>query len=299
MAVLPACRGKEPGTAYAAEAGPVQRPSGPMNADDAAKYVLALVNHDRAEEGLPAVEWDDTAAKAARNHVEDMARLGYTAHWGSDGSVPEQRYTEAGGVHLVTENAACFFDGEARELDAGAKYQAVDLEKIETAFMSETPPNDGHRKNILKKWHTRVGVGLATPRGVPQPCLVQEFVDEYGTYDDLPRTAHPGQTIRVAGEVKSPVKFGGVGISRIDLAKPLDVKHLLGTSTYPMPEPFVLYFPAGYKTPKPVKVDGNRFSIDVPLSDHGRPGRYGVSVWGNFPGDDALVMVSFRTVDVR
>ena len=43
----------------------------------------------------------------------------------------------------------------------------------------------------------------------------------------------------------------------------------------------------------------NRFSIAVPLSDAGKAGRYEVSVWGSYPGDTALVMVSLRVVDVR
>jgi hypothetical protein len=59
-----------------------------------------------------------------------------------------------------------------------------------------------------------------------------------------------------------------------------------------------MYFPAGYKTPKPVDVKGSHFSIEVPLSDKGKKGRYEVSVWGSYPGDSAFVMVSLRVVDV-
>jgi hypothetical protein len=261
--------------------------------------VLALINHDRQVAGVPPVAWDDRAAKAAYGHVTDMAENGYTAHWGTDGSVPEDRYTRAGGTHLMKENVACFFDGEHRQVDAGAQYQPVDLEKIESAFMNEVPPNDGHKKNILARWHTSVGVALATPMGVPQPCMAQEFVDEYGTYDSLPRAARPGQSVTISGEVKDPVTFGGVGIARIEPARPLSVAHLNSTSTYAIPRPFILYFPKGYQTPKPVAVNGKRFSIEVPLSDQNQPGRYEISIWGAFPGDPALAMLSLRVVDVR
>jgi len=44
------------------------------------------------------------------------------------------------------------------------------------------PPNDGHRKNILKKWHTKFGVGIAVPVGIQQPCMSQEFVDEFDAW---------------------------------------------------------------------------------------------------------------------
>ncbi len=287
------------GSGYVSEAGPIARPTGPLDQRHAEQYVLALVNHDRKEAELPEVTWDETAAVAGRRHAEDMARHGYTAHWGTDGSVPEQRYTEAGGTHLSFENAACFFDGTTREVAAAPRYDAVELEKIETAFMAETPPNDGHRQNILKPHHTKFGVGLSMPTGLHQPCMSQEFVDVYGSYAALPHRAHVGQSVTVQGEVSSPAKFAAVGIARIDRAAPLTVEHLNKTYTYPMPAPFILYSPPGFKTPKPVQLDGKRFTIDVPLTEHGQPGRYEVSVWATFPGSTALGMVSLRVVDVE
>jgi hypothetical protein len=268
--------------------------------DDARAFVRSLVNRDRAVEGLAPVEPDAVADAAAQRHVEDMTRVGFTAHWGSDGSVPEQRYSEAGGVHFVQENAACFFDGVARELDPHAVFEATDLEKIESAFINETPPHDGHRKNILKASHTGLGVGLAQPKGVPQPCMAQEFVDDYGEYEPLPETARKGQVLRVAGQVHAPAEFGGVGVVRLDPAAPLGAEHLNATSTYPIPEPRTLYFPKGFVTPKPVHVDGNRFWIDVPLAEPGGPGRYQISVWARLPGTgEAMVAISLRTVVVR
>lgn len=270
-----------------------------MDLETARRYVLDLVNRDRAKEGLEAVERDEVAERAGQRHVEDMVQKGFTAHWGSDGSVPEQRYTQAGGVHFVQENAACFFDGTARELDANPTFTAEQLEKIELAFISEVPPNDGHRKNILKPVHNFVGVGLAKPVGVEQPCMAQEFVDNYGDYTELPQKAAVGQNLNISGSVSAPVEFGGVGISRIESAKAKTAAELNQTNVYPVPEPFVLYFPAGFKTPKPVKLDGRNFSIDAPLSDQRRAGRYGVSIWGKYPGADALVMVSLRIIDVR
>ncbi len=289
-------RADEPVSAVSDPEPPV---SGPLSLEQAARLALDLVNHDRAEHGLRPVEWDETAARAAQRHAEDMAAHGFTSHWGTDGSVPEQRYTEAGGTHMVQENSACFFDAVARELDRGPGYLAAELEKIESAFVTEVPPHDGHRQNILKPVHNRLGIGLARPKGLDRPCMAQEFVDEYGEYDSLPAEARLGQPIRVSGEVRSPVTFGGVGLARLDLATPRDPKALNRTSTYRISEPYQIYFPRGMKTPKPVEVVGARFSIDLVLSDRGRPGRYEVSVWGRYPGSEALEMVSLRTVLVR
>ena len=261
--------------------------------------MLALVNYDRGRHGLAAVEWDETAAQAGQRHAEDMAKNGYTAHWGTDGSVPEQRYTESGGVHFAQENAACFFDGVVRELDPNPMFDPKLLEQIESAFINEKPPNDGHRKNILKPWHNGLGVGFAKPVGIDQPCMAQEFVDEYGTYDGIPREARVGQSIRVAGEATPPVQFGGVGVARIEPPKATPAEELNQTSSYAVPEPYVIFFPKGFVTPKPVAVEGNKFHIDVELSDGGKPGRYQLSVWGKYPGSEDLVMTSLRTITVR
>jgi hypothetical protein len=134
---------------------------------------------------------------------------------------------------------------------------------------------------------------------VSQACLVQEFVDDYGRFEPLPAEAKVGDVIRVRGEVTDEIEFGGVGIARIDPAAPVPVADLVARSTYQVPVPYVMYIPAGFKTPKPVQVDGPRFSIDVVLDDGRRPGRYEVSVWGKHPGSEALVMVSLRTIVVR
>ena len=71
--------------------------------------MLALINRDRASQGLVPVELDEGAPTlAGQRHAEDMVRLGFLGHWGSDGSVPEQRHTEAGGADMVLERAKLF-----------------------------------------------------------------------------------------------------------------------------------------------------------------------------------------------
>lgn len=276
------------------------RPTHPLGLDEAREYVRSLVNHDRAQLGLPPVERDETAERAAQVHVDDMAAVGYTAHWGSDGSVPEERYTLVGGRDFVQENAACFADGVARKLAESPTFSAEDLENIQRRFMDEVPPADGHKRNILKDTHTALGVGLAQPEGIPQPCMTQEFIDRRGDYDALPEKARVGSVVHISGRVEDPVEFGGVGLARIEPRRAMSAAKLNETSTYPVPTPYALYFPKGFKTPKPVALDGKRFSIDLTLSDHGRAGRYQVSIWGRYPGaGNQLVMVSLRTIEVK
>lgn len=277
---------------------PVSAPAGPLDLRWARYYLLELINHDRAELGLSPVRLDDTASRAAQRHAEDMARHGFTSHWGTDGSVPEQRYTEAGGAHLVQENAACFSDGQRRELATEVRVLAEQLREVQRAFIDEVPPNDGHRRNIIKPQHNGVGIGVAQPAGFDQLCVAQGFIDQYGSYRPLPRRAKVGARVTIAGELEEPIAFGGIGIARLPPAKPLTAAELNTMSTYQIPSPYVLFFPPGFKTPVPVTVDGPRFTLDATLDDQQRPGRYEVSVWGRRPGSDDLIMVSLRTITV-
>jgi uncharacterized protein YkwD len=283
------------------KSGPAAGPQGGMKRKEAEQYVLELINRDRAANGLPKVVWDETAAAAGRRHVADMAAHGVTAHLGTDGSVPEQRYTDVGGADMVMENVGCFADTEARELEPEPLYRAEGLSRIEQAFMNEVPPNDGHRRNILTRSHNAVGIGLGQPKGLDLPCMVQEFVDDYGDYAALPKKGKVGASIRVEGQLRAPASIAGVGVSRMDRRRPIKPADLIRTHGYAIPAPFAVFFPEGFKTKIPLKVDKaqNKFFIDAPLTDGKRPGLYGVSVWATFPGSKDLVMVSLRTIDVE
>ncbi len=270
----------------------------PLTEAEAERFVLELVNRDRKKAGLSAVALDATASKAGARHARDMAAKGFTGHLGSDGSTPEQRYSESGGSDFVQENAACLFDTVERDLERKPLFSADKLARLHQLFMAEVPPNDGHRRNILNPLHNRLGVGVAQPSEVSQPCLSEEFVDDYGDYAPLPREAKGNTTLDVEGTIAEPLTFGGVGLGRTPLPEPLPRERLNGKS-YRIPAPDTLYFPAGFKTPKPVKVDGRHFSIELELGKKPLPGSYAVSVWAKRAGSPELFMISMRTLVVR
>jgi hypothetical protein len=234
-----------------------------------------------------------------------MARLGYLGHWGSDGSVPEQRHTEAGGADTVFENALCFTDEKRRVLDPSPLIDPAYVEKSERQFFDEVPPNDGHRRNILRPSHTKVGIGVAQPVAtateIPVPCFAQELTDAYGTYAPLPKRASVGAKVHVEGALSGGAKPMGVGLARVVLPKPIAASELNTRRSYPIPKPQRMYWVPGFVTPVPVKVDGPRFSIDVPLSlsERGQRGLYEVSVWAKLPGSEENAMVSLRTIRVE
>jgi hypothetical protein len=265
--------------------------------------MVQLINRDRASQGLPPVVLDEgPATTAGQAHAEDMARLGYLGHWGSDGSVPEQRLTEAGGADVDFENAYCVTDEKRRSLEPNPRIAAAEIERAESMFFNEVPPMDGHRKTILGKWRKRVGIGIAMPRPAENeiivPCISQEFVDTYGTYDPLPKSIKLGATLHVSGTLSADVKIGGVGLARIDEPKPLPASELNKRRNYPQPSPYEMFWPHGYQTRIEVKTNGQSFSIDVPVSDHGQHGLYEVSVWAAHPGEKSFGAVSLRTIRV-
>lgn len=291
----PSTRALPPASASAPAPAPKQSSKG-LDYAAAQRLVLGLINRDRKASGLTPVVLDEAASKAGLRHARDMATNGFTGHVGSDGSTPEQRYTEAGGTDFVQENAACLFDTVERSLERTPRFDANKLTALHELFMAEVPPNDGHRRNILNPLHNRVGIGLAQPTNVAQPCLTQEFVDDYGDYEPLPSEVR--QSLHVEGTLLPPLAFGGVGIGRTPLPEPPPRARLNGKS-YRIPAPDTLYFPAGFKTPKPVVVNGRQFSIDLDLGQRPTPGSYAVTIWAKKPGSSQLFLVSMRTLTAR
>jgi uncharacterized protein YkwD len=288
----------------AAGANDPSPPAGQLSVRDARRYMLALINRDRAREGLAAVDLDEgPPTVAAQRHAADMASHGYLGHWGTDGSVPEQRLTEAGGVDMVSENALCYTDERPRKLDPSPQLDAARIEKAERMFFDEVPPNDGHRKNILKPFHKRVGIGiaqsLATATEIPVPCIDQEFTDPYGTYAPVARAMHVGDRLQVEGRLSPGASVGGVGLARVDLPKSIDVAELNTRRSYLTPAPYQMYWPPGFVTPIPLQVKGHAFSIDLPVSDHDKKGLYELSIWAKVAGGKDFVIVGLRTILVE
>lgn len=263
--------------------------------------MLALINRDRASQGLGPVALDEGAPTAAgQRHAEDMMRLGFLGHWGSDGSVPEQRHTEAGGADMVLENALCVTDEAKRAVDPEPLIDPAQIERAQAMFFDEVPPNDGHRRNILKPGHTRVGIGVAQSTGTAKelavPCFTQEFVDGYGRFAPLPAKAKVGATVHVEGTLSNGARPTGVGVARVAAPTPIPVRELNRRRSYPVPKPFQMYWGPGFVTPIVAKISGSSIAIDVPLSDKGRPGLYEISVWAKLGASEEQTMVSLRTI---
>ena len=127
---------------------PPQVPSQPSstNATEFELEVLRLVNIERANHGLPPVEWDDRAATAARGHSVDMVTRGFFAHICPSGRGPRER------LRAVGHTMGGTYRSSAENISRGRPTPQIAV----TAWM-----NSGqHRINILNREYTHMGAGF-------------------------------------------------------------------------------------------------------------------------------------------
>jgi uncharacterized protein YkwD len=161
--------------------------------------VLDVINKNRSRHGVKPVELDIFTCRVASMTASEAARGQYHGHWNMRGEKPYHRYAFAGGVHHVSENASSVWGSIPEK-----KYQSVLRYCIEShmRMYNETPPNDGHRKNILNRWHTHVGLGFSMIGG--QFRYYEQFVDKYLEFDPFKDDVKAGDEVRISGKVSVP-----------------------------------------------------------------------------------------------
>jgi uncharacterized protein YkwD len=104
--------------------------------------VVALINQERANNGLPALTVQPALTAAARGHGADMACNGFFSHIGSDGSTSHDRIARQG--YYATWWGENIFGGQMSTPTLVVNW-----------WMNSTP----HRANILNTNYTSFGVG--------------------------------------------------------------------------------------------------------------------------------------------
>lgn len=117
----------------------------------------AMVNAERAKEGLPALAFNAELLKIARAHAGDMLRRGYFSHVSPEGTTPSGRAEAVGFRYQWFGENLAFAPG---------------LEEAHRGLMD----SPGHRANILSPNFGRVGIGIldAGPYGI---MVVQNFAN--------------------------------------------------------------------------------------------------------------------------
>ena len=110
------------------------------------RSLFDAVNHERRQQGLPALEWNEALAGAARKHAELMARQGSLSHQFPGEPSLAARVKQVGvSFSWLAENIA----------------QGASASDIHGQFMKS--PN--HRANILDSEMNIAGIGVAQADG--------------------------------------------------------------------------------------------------------------------------------------
>jgi len=107
--------------------------------------VVALINQERTNRGLPELVNNSSLRLAARRHSEDMACNDIFSHTGSDGSTLSSRILAAG-----------YNYSWAAENIAASSSSSFSASAVVSMWMNST----GHKKNILNENAVHIGVGF-------------------------------------------------------------------------------------------------------------------------------------------
>src|SRR5437868_3655597 len=241
---------------------------------------LRLINRDRRQFGLPAVQLDAFTSTLADAYCRDQIRNGTTGHYTTDGQAPYMRYSFAGGNDGLSENAAAW--SATYSFSDRALYEMV--RRSEDAMMREVAPHDGHRRTILDPYATQVGIGLAWDGG--EFRLTQEFVRHYIDWKRaLPRAAMIGDQVLSSGQPVHGYQIDAITVHHEPLPQSIAAVTANALTSYGLPETrrqylprlrFGEYYSDGRRGDFPLQRNGG-FAFVVPFSDG--PGVYTVVVW--------------------
>lgn len=156
-------------TSASTEAPPPPAPSSSAGV----KEVLSAINTARSLAGLGPVVADDDLQKAAAKHNLAMAGANQLSHQLPSEDTLGARITAASVVWTyVAENVGV---GPAGDGSAAAATQVA--LSLTQSMLAETPPDDGHRRNILSPSVTRVGLDVYVDPVNGKVWLTQDFAN--------------------------------------------------------------------------------------------------------------------------
>jgi uncharacterized protein YkwD len=254
------------------------------------QQLLELVNTERSQAGLSALQLDDLACKVANDHARDMANGRFLSHWGRDGRKPYQRYSSAGGSDAIQENVSA----ADNILSLTPNGVAGDLLDMHSAMHAETPPNDGHRQAMLASQHTHAGFGIALNGHSLR--LSELYVSRYLEVNPFPQQAKRRGTVVLTGKLLNPAHFlHEVDVFFEPLPAPPSADWLRTPRGYTLPNEYVALRPQaplgahyGDGSTGDYEWGKGKFSVPARLS-RDAPGIYTIVFWiRRLPADKAF-----------
>ncbi|MDZ4833963.1 MAG: CAP domain-containing protein [Candidatus Melainabacteria bacterium] len=257
-----------------------------MTLPQARLYMVQLINIDRSKNGLRPVALDPIASLAGQKHSDKLLALGAHSHWEPDGTKPPQRYNFVGGTDYVAENFAWYgASASPQKPDPKARFSRASIAGLESMWMH----SDGHRKNILDKYRTHVGVGLSQSQFGISVVADQEFINKYGNISRIPYKAYRGTRVHVSGTLNSGYRVQCVSVTREDFPRRMSVSELNSTYSYGIgTEQIANYFP------RDMSVSSSGFACAIEVKPEWRPGLYYCTIWAE-TGAGEKIPVSLLT----
>jgi uncharacterized protein YkwD len=143
--------------------------------------IFEQLNQEREKTRLPALEWNDQAAQAARIHARAMVENGKLSHqFPGEPSLPERIGATGVRFTLAAENVA----------------RTEFVEDVHLALMS----SPGHRANMLNPGYNAVGIGLVEHEG--KIYVAQDFIFLVPAYSETQFSSALAATLNVAQKPK-------------------------------------------------------------------------------------------------
>ena len=145
-------------------------PAAPQTSGSVLDRALAHINAARTAEGLSALRLDANLSKAAALHNQRMINgCGLSHQCSGEGGIGER--FSAQGVRWSSAGENIGF-GSAGSSDSAILRAANGLTD---SMLAETPPDDGHRRNLLSKSFKRIGLSIVRD-SKGRVWLTQDFV---------------------------------------------------------------------------------------------------------------------------
>ncbi|MEV6633579.1 CAP domain-containing protein [Actinoplanes sp. NPDC051470] len=142
----------------------------PPTGDAVLDAVLAHINAARADEGRGALTLDATLSKASELHNEAMLSngCGLSHRCSGEADLGPRFNNQSVQFRTAGENIGFRSSGASRSAIIEAANRITD------SMLAETPPNDGHRKNLLNGDFKRIGLAVTRDDGLV--WFTQDFV---------------------------------------------------------------------------------------------------------------------------
>lgn len=254
LALLSGCAALTSASAPHVESAPGQ----PWRAEREA--VLAQINSARAVARLAPLAYDATLERVGNTHCEVLIAESGQGHFSRSGVPPYLRYLLAGGHGFHRENAAMY----SSTAPVGQGVLGGILERSVASMLAEVPPDDGHRRALLDRDVTHIGVGLAARGG--EVRMTHELAAEAATaWSAPPSTARPRTGVVLAGKLARQWRAAAAEVLWEPLPRPLSDLEARVIRSYSYP-------------PRGILVEANRTESD------GRPTTtpFTVDRFGNF-----------------